>query len=60
MFRPRTSWDVFPFVSENQDKISQEKNRVAHDSSAELLSTELKAWLDDVILPILLKEMLCD
>jgi hypothetical protein len=47
-------------VSENKEKISEKQNRVARNPSAELLSTELKAWLDNVILPILLQEMLLD
>jgi hypothetical protein len=33
---------------------------LASNTSAELLSQELKAWLDEVILPILLQEMLND
>jgi hypothetical protein len=47
-------------VPENQDKIRQEKNRVARNPSAELSSTQVKAWLDQVILPILLQELLRD
>jgi len=47
-------------VKAHEETVEQDRETVDCSSQPELLSTQVQSWLDEVILPILLQELLHD